>query len=133
MKSIHAQMAKTFTSLTAQQIDDILGEDSDFDYGRQVSTEFLDRVGFKTSPQALINGVPLQQSVLNNEDFEENILTEIMQQTPNIQKSVYKGELSDADNVIDYLMGLPHIMPRYCFIIQFSFVEILNPRFSFSD
>lgn len=105
-------MAKTFASLTVQQIDDILGEDSDFDYGRQVSTEFLDRVGFKTAPQALINGAPLQQSVLNADDFEESILTEIMQQTPSIQKAVYKGEITDADNVLDYLMGMPHIMPR---------------------
>lgn len=94
-------------------MDDILSEDSDYDYGRQVSAEFFERLGFKTSPQALLNGVPLPQSSLTNDDFEENLLTEIMQQTPNIQKAVYKGELSDADNVIDFLMNLPHVMPRY--------------------
>lgn len=113
MKTIHAQLKKSYSSLSSSQIDDILGEDSDFDYGRQVSSEFLDRLGFTaTSPQALMNGVPLQQSLLNSDDFEETILTEIMQQTPNIQKAVYKGELTDSDNVIDYLMNMPHIMPR---------------------
>lgn len=106
-------MKKHFSDLTAEQIDDILGVDSDYDYGRQVSTEFLNRVGFKSSPQVLLNGVPLQQKLLNGDDFEEGILSEIMQQTPALQKAVYKGELSDSDNVIDYLMQLPHIMPRY--------------------
>ena len=77
-----------------------------------MSTEFLDKLGFQDSPQALINGVPLPQSQLNNDDFEETILTEIMQQTPGIQKAVYRGDLSDGDVVIDYLMNMPHIMPR---------------------
>lgn len=49
---------------------------------------------------------------MNIDDFEETILTEIMQQTPSIQKAVYKGELTDSDNVLDYLMNMPHIMPR---------------------
>ncbi len=111
-KTVHDQLKRSFSKLTATEIDDILGEDSDFDYGRQISTEFLDRLGYKSSPQALINGVPLLQSQLNSDDFEETILTEIMQQTPNIQKAVYKGDLSDSDNVLDYLMDMPHIMPR---------------------
>lgn len=109
---MHKELQRAFSKLSTSQIDDILGEDSDFDYGRQISTEFLDRLGYKSSPQALINGVPLQQAQLNSDDFEETILTEIMQQTPNIQKAVYKGDLSDNDNVLDYLMDMPHIMPR---------------------
>lgn len=113
VKTIHTQLKKSYPSLSSSQIDDILGEDSDFDYGRQLASEFLDRLGFTaSSPQALMNGVPLQQNLLNSDDFEETILTEIMQQTPNIQKAVYKGELTDSDNVIDYLMNMPHIMPR---------------------
>lgn len=111
-KVVHTELKRAFSKLSTSQVDDILGEDSDFDYGRQISTEFLDRLGYKASPQALMNGVPLQQSQLNSDDFEETILTEIMQQTPNIQKAVYKGDLSDSDNVLDYLMDMPHIMPR---------------------
>ena len=38
------------------------------------------------------------------EVFEETVLTEIMKQTPKIQKAIYKGELADDDTVIDYLM-----------------------------
>lgn len=63
-------------------------------------------------PQGLLNGIPLPATQMNVDDFEETILTEIMQQTPAIQKAVYKGELTDNDNVLDYLMNMPHIMPR---------------------
>lgn len=112
MKTIQEQLKKSKSDLTATQIDDILGEDSDYDYGRQISAEFIERLGFDTTPQALLNGVPLQQSLLNSDDFEETILTEIMQQTPTLQKAVYRGEISDHDDIVDYLMNLPHIMPR---------------------
>lgn len=32
-------------------IDDILGEDSDFDFGRKLAAEFIDRVGTQDLPQ----------------------------------------------------------------------------------
>lgn len=37
--------------------------------------------------------------------FEEAVLTEIMKQTPKLQRAIYKGELADDDSVIDYLMS----------------------------
>lgn len=109
---VRKQMKKSFTKLKFDEIDDILGEDSDFDYGRQLAQEFVGRLGLKTTPQALLNGVLLPQNTLNSEDFEETILTEIMQQTPSIQKAVYKGDLNDGEPVIDFLMKQPHVMPR---------------------
>lgn len=109
---IQKQLKISFKSLTLDEIKDIIGEDSDYDYGRQLSLEFIERIGLKNSPQALINGVPLGEQSLQNDEFEEAILNEIMQQTPNLQKAVYRGDLSDSDNIIDYLMNLPHIMPR---------------------
>lgn len=63
-------------------------------------------------PQALLNGVLLAHTSLNSDDFEEAVLTEIMQQTPTIQKAVYRGELDDSMTVIDYLMSQPFVMPR---------------------
>lgn len=105
-------MKKSFTKLKLDDIDEIIGEDSDFDYGRQLSQEFVGRLGLKTIPQALLNGVLLPQNTLNSDDFEETILTEIMQQTPIIQKAVYKGDLNDGEPVIDFLMKQPHVMPR---------------------
>lgn len=109
MKNIENQLTKTFQKLNYDSIKEILGEDSDFYYGTQ---EFVERLGTRTLPQALMNGVPLPNSSLNSNDFEEAVLTEIMQQTPAIQKAVYRGELDDTMIVIDYLMSQPHVMPR---------------------
>lgn len=103
---------KRATNLAADQLDDILGADSDFDYGRQLSQEFVDRLGHTNSPAVLMNGVPLSESLLTADDFEEAVLQEVVQQTPVLQKAVYKGELTDTDNILDYLMDQSHVMPR---------------------
>lgn len=103
---------KTNSKMTTDDVEDALGDDSDFDYGRQLSEEFIERLGVKKLPQALLNGVLLAEKSLNRDDFEELILTEIMQQTPTLQKSIYRGDLGDGENVIDYLMQQPHVMLR---------------------
>lgn len=41
------------------------------------------------------------------------MLTEIMSQTPIFQKAVYRGELSDTDDVLNFIMSRPNVMPRY--------------------
>lgn len=111
-EDVRKQLKKSFSKLKMEEIDEVIGEDSDFDYGRQLSQEFVGRLGLKATPQALLNGVLLPQNTLNSDDFEETILTEIMQQTPTIQKAVYKGDLNDGEPVIDFLMKQPHVMPR---------------------
>lgn len=40
------------------------------------------------------------------------MLTEIMAQTPTFQKAVYRGELVDNDDVLDFIMNRPNVMPR---------------------
>lgn len=97
---------------SVSNIDDILGEDSDYDFGRKLAKDFIQRSGLRTLPQALINGVPLPSSSLNVDDFEETLLQEVMQQTPNFQKAVYRGKFVDSDDTLDYLMSQPNVMPR---------------------
>lgn len=92
--------------------EDILGEDSDYDFGRKLTGEFISRTGMHDLPQVLMNGIPLTEEDLDSEHFEEAILTEVMQQTGKLQKAVFRGDLSDRDDIIDYLMGQPHVMPR---------------------
>lgn len=112
-KHIKMQLKKTFDKLSGSAVDDILDEDSDFDYGRQLALEFVERLGFSDSPQALLNGVPMPQNILSSDsDFEEAIFSEIIQQTTTLQKAVYKGDLTDSDVLLDYLMTQPHVMPR---------------------
>lgn len=103
---------KRATSLSADQLDDVLGADSDYDYGRKLSQEFVERLGNSASPTVLMNGVPIGEALLTPDDFEEAVLQEIVQQTPVLQKAVYKGELSDTDSILDYLMDQTHVMPR---------------------
>lgn len=90
----------------------IFGDDSDYDTGRKLAWDFINRTGIGNPPQVLVNGVALKQSQLNVDMFEDAILTEVMRQTPFIQKSVYKGELADYHNILDFLMSQKNVMPR---------------------
>uniref|UniRef100_A0A1B6BXN7 UDP-glucose:glycoprotein glucosyltransferase n=1 Tax=Clastoptera arizonana TaxID=38151 RepID=A0A1B6BXN7_9HEMI len=100
------------TRFHSADINEIFGPDTDYDTGRKLAADFVQRSGFRTLPQVLLNGIPLPEKSLNNDEFEEAVLTEIMKQTPSLQKAVYKGELSDGDNVVDYIMNQPNVMPR---------------------
>ena len=63
--------------------------------GRQLAKDFLDRSGFKDTPQVLMNGVPIESKSLNGEDFEEAIMMGLMRETNTLQKAVYKNTLTD--------------------------------------
>ncbi|KAK9504391.1 hypothetical protein O3M35_010731 [Rhynocoris fuscipes] len=105
---IHSILKTKFT----YDKDEVFGPDSDYNTGLKLSSEFVEKSGLRNMPQVLLNGVPLPEKSLTAEDFEEAVLSEIMNQTPALQKAVYKGDLTDKDNVIDYLMNRPNIMPR---------------------
>lgn len=93
-------------------IDYIFSEESEYDVGRHLAKDFIKRTGFKKFPQALLNGVPLPSDQLNADSFEEAVLSAIMSQTPMIQKAVYRGEITEGDDVLEYLMKQPNVMPR---------------------
>ncbi|KAL1514204.1 hypothetical protein ABEB36_003497 [Hypothenemus hampei] len=95
-----------------EDAEDILGPDSDYDFGRQLSEDFIERTGLKSFPSALLNGIPLPQDKINVDEFEEVVLQEVMTQTVSFQKAVYKGKLSDTKVVMDYIMEQPNVMPR---------------------
>ncbi|KAK0098278.1 hypothetical protein PV326_009913 [Microctonus aethiopoides] len=92
-------------------VDYILGEESEYNIGRDLASDFIKRTGFKTFPQALLNGVPLP-SATDADAFEEIVLSTIMVQTPSLQKAVYKGEVTEGDDVVDFIMNQPNVMPR---------------------
>lgn len=60
----------------------------------------------------MLNGILLPAAHINTDDFEEAVLQEIMTQTPLLQKAIYRGKLTDSDDVVDYLMNQPNVMPR---------------------
>lgn len=112
IESIRKHFVKTVKELNAEQVDEVMGEDSDYDYGRQLALEFVERLGFEKSPQALMNGVPLEESVLNDKKFEESVLSEVLMQTIPFQKAVFNGQLTDDMDTLDYVMNQPNVMPR---------------------
>lgn len=112
MSSIRKYFEKSAKELNADQVDEVLGEDSDYDYGRTLATEFVERLGFVKSPQALMNGVPLEETLLNEKKFEEAVLSEVLMQTMPFQKAVFNGQLTDDIETIDYIMNQPNVMPR---------------------
>ncbi|XP_053979752.1 UDP-glucose:glycoprotein glucosyltransferase isoform X1 [Hylaeus volcanicus] len=97
---------------SSANINYILGEESEYDIGRHLASDFVKRSGFKKFPQALMNGIPLSSDQLNANSFEEAVLSPIMSQTPALQKAVYRGEIMEGDDVVDYIMNQPNVMPR---------------------
>ena len=93
-------------------LDLVFGPDSEFNTGIQLTEDFLQRTGLGTSTRALLNGVILSEGSLNGDSFEEAVLSEIMRQTPVIQRAVYNKELTDNDDVLDWLMKQNNVMPR---------------------
>ena len=67
----------------------VFGEDSDYDGWRLSGRTMLDRLGLGDAPQVLINGVPLHQSDMDPDTFEEAIVSGILKVTPDIQKAAY--------------------------------------------
>ncbi|KAL1140588.1 hypothetical protein AAG570_000518 [Ranatra chinensis] len=100
------------TKFPGIQADEVFGDDSDYNTGLKLSADFIARSGFRNLPQVLLNGVPLPEKSLSGEEFEDAVLNEIMAQTPSLQKAIYRGDLTDRDNVVDYIMSQPNVMPR---------------------
>ena len=64
------------------KMDEVFGEDSEYDVGRSLSADFISRSGLGAElPQVLLNGVPMEQKYLTGEDFEEQLLTALMKET----------------------------------------------------
>jgi UDP-glucose:glycoprotein glucosyltransferase len=83
--------------------------------------EYYNKVGLKALPQVFVNGFPLGENEIEADSFEESVITKIMQLTQEIQMAVYRGQLHDTSNLLDWLMTKDNIMPR------------LNPRVLFQE
>ena len=94
-------------------LDIIFGDNSEYDSGRKLAWDFINRTNLEGPIKALLNGVILKETHLNAELFEEAISNEIMRQTPYVQKAVYRGELSDHHNVLDWLMSQDTVVLRF--------------------
>ena len=126
------------TKYSKDDVNEVFGPESEYDTGRKLAKDFLTRTGLGASQtRVLLNGVLLQDSHLNGEMFEEAVLTEIMRQTPVIQKAVYTKELSDSDDVVDWLMSQKSVLPRLNHHIlkqeKHHFIDLSSGKSSLSD
>ena len=99
-----------------KNLDDVFGVDSDYDEGRMLTMDYYRKIGLKSLPMVILNGFLLKENEIEDEAFEESVITKVMQITPEIQMAVYKGTIYDKTNILDWLMNKETIMPR------------LNPR-----
>ncbi|XP_045542261.1 UDP-glucose:glycoprotein glucosyltransferase [Papilio machaon] len=99
-------------------VDEIVYEDSEYNFGHQLAEEFLFKIASDKYPLVLINGVPLWDdgsptpATSSVELLEEALVSALARHTARLQRSVFRSELSDTDDALDYLMKQPHIMPR---------------------
>lgn len=63
-------------------------------------------------PKVLINGIVIEDSEIGPDKLEEAISMKVMKQTSNIQKAVMSGKLTDKDNVQNWILSQPDVLPR---------------------
>ncbi|XP_072034648.1 UDP-glucose:glycoprotein glucosyltransferase 1-like [Amphiura filiformis] len=99
-----------------EDIQDIIGLGSDYDEKRPHGAAFFEKTALGSLPQVMLNGVPFTKQELEPDNFEETVVSSIMQNTPEIQRAVYQGKINDRTDILEWLMDKPRVMPR------------LNPR-----
>uniref|UniRef100_A0A914V212 UDP-glucose:glycoprotein glucosyltransferase 1 n=1 Tax=Plectus sambesii TaxID=2011161 RepID=A0A914V212_9BILA len=95
-----------------EDADLVFGVNSDYDNGRQAGTQFLEKSGLGKAPKVLLNGIPLDDTGITADRFEETVINEITKVTPKIQKAVMEGRLTDKDSVMNWFLDQPEVMPR---------------------
>ncbi|MFH4973666.1 hypothetical protein AB6A40_000375 [Gnathostoma spinigerum] len=95
-----------------QDVNDVFGPESDYDHGRTTGQEFLRKSGLGSTPKVLLNGIVLDDAGITPERFEETVITEIMKVTPKLQQAIRKGKLKNRDNVMNWILSQPEVMPR---------------------
>ncbi|KAK6112554.1 UDP-glucose:Glycoprotein Glucosyltransferase family protein [Brugia pahangi] len=90
----------------------VFGSNSDYDNGRSTGHKFLRDSGLGLTPKVLLNGVVLDDSGITADHFEETVMMEIMRVTSRLQKAVMEKKLKDQDNVMNWILSQPEVMPR---------------------
>lgn len=95
-----------------EDLEKVFGADTEYDFLKRSSADFVSKSGLSDFPQVLLNGKPLDKKDLTQDTFEEGVVTEIMQATPALQQSVYQGQLHDGHNILEWLMEKDNVLPR---------------------
>ncbi|KAH0623877.1 hypothetical protein JD844_007062 [Phrynosoma platyrhinos] len=108
------------------EVSSILGVDSAYDQNRKEGRGYYEQTGVGPLPIVLFNGMPVQKEQLDPDDLETVTMHKILETTSIFQRAVYLGELSNDQDVVEYIMNQPNVVPRINSRILMSEREYLD-------
>ncbi|XP_066475545.1 UDP-glucose:glycoprotein glucosyltransferase 1 isoform X2 [Tiliqua scincoides] len=127
------------------EVNSIIGVDSAYDQNRKEGHAYYEQTGVGPLPIVLFNGMPFQKEQLDPDELETVTMHKILETTSFFQRAVYLGELSNDQDVVEYIMSQPNVVPRINSRILMGDREYLDltatnnfyvddfPRFTFLD
>ncbi|NXG55323.1 UGGG1 glucosyltransferase, partial [Hemiprocne comata] len=94
------------------EVNSILGIDSAYDQNRKAARGYYEQTGVGPLPVVLFNGIPFQKDQLDPDDLETMTMHKILETTSIFQRAVYLGELLNDQDVVEYIMNQPNVVPR---------------------
>ncbi|XP_006903183.1 PREDICTED: UDP-glucose:glycoprotein glucosyltransferase 1-like, partial [Elephantulus edwardii] len=94
------------------EVNSILGMDSAYDQNRKGARIYYEQTGVGPLPVVLFNGMPFEKEQLDPEELETITMHKILETTSFFQRAVYLGELSHDQDVVEYIMNQPNVVPR---------------------
>ncbi|XP_063771592.1 UDP-glucose:glycoprotein glucosyltransferase 1 isoform X2 [Pseudophryne corroboree] len=94
------------------ELSSILGPDSAYDQYRREGREYFLQTGLSPLPVVLFNGIPFPKDQLDPDELETASMHKILESTTFFQKAVYLGELTNEQDVVDFIMAQPNVIPR---------------------
>ncbi|XP_064194922.1 UDP-glucose:glycoprotein glucosyltransferase 1 isoform X2 [Anguilla rostrata] len=94
------------------EVSSILGADSAYDKNRKDGKSYYEQTGVGPLPVVLYNGMPYQRDQLDPDELETVTMHKILDTTSIFQRAVYLGELTGDQDVVDFIMNQPNVVPR---------------------
>uniref|UniRef100_A0ABI7YCR8 UDP-glucose glycoprotein glucosyltransferase 1 n=1 Tax=Felis catus TaxID=9685 RepID=A0ABI7YCR8_FELCA len=73
---------------------------------------YYEQTGVGPLPVVLFNGMPFEKEQLDPDELETITMHKILETTTFFQRAVYLGELSHDQDVVEYIMNQPNVVPR---------------------
>ncbi|KAM4859019.1 UDP-glucose:glycoprotein glucosyltransferase 1 isoform 1-T1 [Thomomys bottae] len=94
------------------EVNSILGIDSAYDQNRKEAKGYYEQTGVGPLPTVLFNGMPFEKEQLHPDELETITMHKVLETTTFFQRAVYLGELSHDQDVVEYIMNQPNVVPR---------------------
>ncbi|XP_011797113.1 PREDICTED: UDP-glucose:glycoprotein glucosyltransferase 1 [Colobus angolensis palliatus] len=94
------------------KVNSILGIDSAYDQNRKEARGYYEQTGVGPLPVVLFNGMPFEREQLDPDELETITMHKILETTTFFQRAVYLGEVPPDQDVVEYIMNQPNVVPR---------------------